>query len=52
MKTIADRQHERRVAKLEDVQRQIRSGALVVRNMTSAERAKYPAQPRAKKPRT
>jgi hypothetical protein len=40
--TVAKQQHERRLAKLEEVKRQIASGSLVVREMTAAERAKYP----------
>jgi hypothetical protein len=45
MKSTQERAQERRREKLADVQAQIRSGSLVVRQMTAAERARY--QPRA-----
>jgi hypothetical protein len=45
VKSIAEQQQERRDAKLADVERQIKSGSLVVRKMTAAERAKLPAKP-------
>jgi hypothetical protein len=40
-----ERAEERRRAKLAEVQAQIRSGSLVVRQMTAAERARYPPSP-------
>jgi hypothetical protein len=46
MASIADQKQERRVAKLADVERQIKSGSLVVRQMTPAERAQHPPRPR------
>jgi hypothetical protein len=45
VKSIAEQQQERREAKLADVERQIKSGSLVVRKMTAAERATFPAKP-------
>jgi hypothetical protein len=47
--TQADRAAERRVAKLEDVERQLKEGSLTIRKMTAAERKRYP--PRPAKPR-
>jgi hypothetical protein len=41
-KTQAQRQQEAREAKLEQIQKDIESGSLVVRKMTKAERAKFP----------
>ena len=49
MATQADRAAERRVAKLEDVERQLKEGSLTIRKMTAAERKRYP--PRPAKPR-
>ena len=46
MKTQRERAAERRVARLADVQDQIAAGTLVIRSMTTQERADYPAQPR------
>jgi hypothetical protein len=45
MKTTQERAEERRRQKLAEVQAQIRSGSLLVRQMTDAERAKYPPRP-------
>jgi hypothetical protein len=45
MKSTQERQQERRRAKLADVQAQISSGSLVVRQMTAAERARNPPRP-------
>ena len=45
MKTPAQRQEERRQAKLDDIERDVKSGSLSIRQMTPAERAKYPARP-------
>jgi hypothetical protein len=42
MKTAQERAEERRQQKLAEVQAQIRSGSLVIRQMTAAERARYP----------
>jgi hypothetical protein len=49
MKTVAQRAEERRQAKLALVRQQINDGSLVIRQMTSEERAKYP--PRTRPPR-
>jgi hypothetical protein len=45
-KTQAQRQQEAREAKLEQIQKDIESGSLVVRKMTKAEREKF--RPREK----
>jgi hypothetical protein len=45
MLTQADRAAERRRAKLEDIQRQIKDGSLRIRKMTAEERRRYPALP-------
>ena len=56
-KTQAQRQQEAREAKLEQIQKDIESGSLVVRKMTKAEREKFRprdqdgAKSRAKKSR-
>jgi hypothetical protein len=42
MKTTQERALDRRREKLAAVEEQIRSGSLVVRKMTAAERARYP----------
>jgi hypothetical protein len=44
MKTPAERQAERRRQKLEEVDKQIRAGSLVVRKMTDEERASNPVR--------
>jgi hypothetical protein len=50
MKTARERAEERRLQKLAEVQAQIRSGSLVVRQMTAAERKSNPPQsPRPKR---
>jgi hypothetical protein len=49
MKTTQEREQERRSQKLAAVEEQIRSGSLVVRKMTAAERARYP--PRQEPPK-
>jgi hypothetical protein len=45
MKTTEERRQERRRAKLAEVEAQIRSGSLVVRQMTAAERRRNPPRP-------
>ena len=45
MKTPQERQADRRRQKLEEVDKQIRSGSLVVRQMTADERARNPVRP-------
>ena len=49
MKTPQERAEERRREKLEAVQEQIRTGSLVVRQMTAAERERNPPRPRRPK---
>ena len=49
-KTPAERQQERRQAKLDEIERDVERGTLVIRKMTKAERAKYPPrEPRPKR---
>jgi hypothetical protein len=45
MKTVQERQQEKREEKLDLIRQQIKAGTLTVRKMTAAERAKYPARP-------
>jgi hypothetical protein len=45
MKTTYERAQDRRREKLAAVEAQIRSGSLIVRQMTAAERARYPRRP-------
>lgn len=45
MKTTQEREQDRRREKLAAVQDQIRSGSLVVRQMTAAERERYARRP-------
>jgi hypothetical protein len=42
MKTQRERTEERRQQRLEDVERQVKSGGLVIRTMTEDERRRYP----------
>jgi len=49
MKSTQERQQDRRRQKLAEVQAQIRSGSLVVRQMTAAERALNPPRPAPQK---
>jgi hypothetical protein len=49
MKTPQERAQDRRREKLAAIDEQVRSGSLVVRQMTEEERARYP--PRAARPR-
>jgi hypothetical protein len=49
VKTPAERQQERRQAKLDEIERDVARGTLVIRKMTAAEREKYP--PREREPR-
>jgi hypothetical protein len=48
MLTQADRAAERRRVKLEEIQRQIKSGSLKIRKMTPEERRHYGPAPPAK----
>ncbi len=43
MKTIREQVEARRQTKLEGIRRQVRSGRLVVRQMTSEQQAQFPA---------
>jgi len=45
MKSAQERAEERRRQKLAEIEEQIRSGSLVVRQMTAAERARNPPPP-------
>ena len=45
MKSPKERQADRRRQKLEEVEKQIRTGSLVVRQMTDDERAENPVRP-------
>jgi hypothetical protein len=42
MKTQRERREERRNLRLDDVQRAVRSGSLVIRPMTDEERVRFP----------
>jgi signal recognition particle GTPase len=43
MKTQRERAEERRNLKLQDVERQVENGSLVIRSMTKEERKRFPA---------
>jgi hypothetical protein len=45
MLTQADRAAERRHARLEEIQRQVKDGSLMIRKMTPEERKRYPPRP-------
>jgi hypothetical protein len=45
MLTQADRAAERRRAKLEEIQSQLKDGSLTIRKMTAAERKRYAPRP-------
>lgn len=45
MKTTRERAEEKRQAKLDLIEEQVQSGTLVIRQMTAAERRRYPPQP-------
>ena len=45
MKTQQERQEDKRRSKLADVQRQVKDGSLVIRQMTAAERERNPPRP-------
>lgn len=53
MKTTRERAEEQRVLKLEMIREQVAEGRLIIREMTAAERTKYPRVPPLppKKPR-
>jgi hypothetical protein len=48
MITQADRAAERRRARLEDIQQQVKAGSLTIRKMTVEERKRYPPRPPSK----
>jgi len=50
MKTARERAAEKREEKLEHVREQVKSGSLVIRQMTEEERRQYPPRPAAPKP--
>ena len=45
MKTLSEQAEERRQTKLNAIKRQVKSGRLVVRQMTSEERAEHSPRP-------
>ena len=45
MKTGREKAEEKRAEKLEKVREQVRSGSLVIRQMTDEERRRYPPRP-------
>jgi hypothetical protein len=45
MKTAKERHEEQKRAKLALIRKQVKAGKLVIRQMTPAERKKYPARP-------
>jgi len=49
MATAHERQAEKRQAKLDEIDEQVKEGSLVIRKMTAAERKRFPPQNRAKK---
>lgn len=54
MKTARERAEEKRAEKLAEVRQQVKSGSLVIRQMTDEERRQYPPVPErapAKRPR-
>ena len=51
MKTQRERAEERRTLRLEDVERQVESGNLVIRPMTKEERKRFPPPDPDRQPR-
>jgi hypothetical protein len=51
VKSQVERERERRQAKLDEIERAVAQGSLVIREMTADEREKYPARPRSTKRR-
>ncbi len=45
MKSVQQQQQERRRQRLEDIERQVKEGTLVIRKMTDEERELYPPRP-------
>jgi hypothetical protein len=52
MKSTRERAADKRQAKLDLVQEQVRNGSLVIRKMTDEERRRYPRRPPRTKRRT
>jgi hypothetical protein len=51
MATAHERQAEKRQAKLDEIDEQVKEGTLVIRKMTAAERKRFPPQNRGPKKR-
>jgi hypothetical protein len=51
MRTTRERAEEQRQAKLEAIREQVRTGTLVIREMTPEERLQHPPRPIAPKPK-
>ena len=49
MKTLWERQEEKRAEKLADIREQVQQGTLRIRQMTAKERAENPPRPGAKR---
>jgi hypothetical protein len=45
VKSVQQQQQERRRQRLEDIERQVKEGTLVIRKMTAEERRMYPPRP-------
>ena len=50
MKTLWERQEEKRAEKLADIRAQVEQGTLRIRQMTAKERAENPPRPEARRP--
>ena len=50
MKTLWERQEERRAEKLADIREQVAQGTLRIRKMTAKERAEHPPRPESARP--
>jgi hypothetical protein len=50
MKTLSERQEEKRAEKLADIREQVKQGTLRIRQMTAKERADNPPRPGSKRP--
>jgi hypothetical protein len=51
VKTPAQRQRERREARLQEIEREVKAGSLMIRQMTETERAHPPRERSAKRRR-
>jgi hypothetical protein len=49
---VSQKQQEKRQAKLDEIDEQVKEGSLVIRKMTAKERKENPPQNRARKRRT